>query len=230
MTEDSEAIEEIAKVLFDSKVAQLDSEILEIDFDFEEFSNFFIDIEEESDRAFAVVSFSYIETICMELMSRHLITEIPGGRLALFGVTGPLDTMHSRLLVCRSLNWVSEESFNRLTILRKIRNEFAHSHKKVEFESGRIFDLINNIGNIESRMLSNLENKRILSNRDLLHIRSILICEFMIEELIAAPVASRMGLPSYIASHRSFDDLPESFQKARRSAAAAIVHLVRREK
>jgi hypothetical protein len=229
MAEDPEAVEAIAKAIFDSQVAQLDAEISEVEFDFGEFSEFFIELERESDRAFAIISFSYIETICVELMSRHLITDIPGGRSGLFGVTGPLDTMHSRILVCRALNWISEMSFNNLTILRKIRNEFAHSHKKIGLDSGRILDYIKNIGNIEDHMLSKLTDSRSLNNREKLHVRSILICEFMIEELLASPIASRMGLPSNVASRRSFDQLPESFQRARRSAATAIVHLVRQE-
>jgi mannitol operon repressor len=59
---------------------------------------------------------------------------------ALLGVDAPLGSLNARIAACHALGLISDIEKHDLTILRKIRNEFAH-HIEASFDLPKIRDL-----------------------------------------------------------------------------------------
>ncbi len=63
----------------------------------------------------------------------------------MFDLSGPLSSFSSKSLVCYGFGFISKRVFDDLTKIRKLRNEFAHSHEKVDFLSPEIEDIVSTI-------------------------------------------------------------------------------------
>lgn len=59
----------------------------------------------------------------------------------LFNGTGPLATFSSRIDLAYFHGYLLKDTFDDLHLIRRIRNEVAHSFRKVDFQSGAIADL-----------------------------------------------------------------------------------------
>ncbi|RDD61563.1 hypothetical protein [Ferruginivarius sediminum] len=223
MATDKSVVEAVAKAIYESDVRRLDELVDAFDLNIDEFEPFFTGLKDESDRAIGVLAFTYIETVCTDLMSQHLSDDIPGGKRRLFDSNGPLSTVSSRFLLARSLNWISSSTFSSLSALRKIRNEFAHSHTATDFQNTRIHDLISSIPSFEQAPLDATGEEWSLCTRHVFHLRSIYICSKMMEELISAPIATRMGLPPGTGVSRPFDELPQRIKDIRLTVASTML-------
>lgn len=93
------------------------------------------ELEKESDRGCALVAAAYLENQLTELLEGFFITQSKKASSALFGFNGPVGTFSSKIKICFSLGLIPKEIHNGLDVLRKIRNEFAHLHEPLSFDT-----------------------------------------------------------------------------------------------
>ena len=220
------ALDAAVAAMYAEQVRRLRERVQEQHFDLDEFESYFVGLQEESVRALAVLSFSYIDSCMCELMKRHLNTEIQGGVDSLFDQSGPLNTASTRIKLCAALWWIGKNTCNDLDILRKIRNDFAHRPSLVGLEDTRIEGLLSSMTTREVKILEAVEFENDLSFRLTLHVRSILTCTDTIRDLMYAPHAIRMGLPYYAGREADFDEEPDIIQALYRRAAHAVLLIV----
>jgi len=200
-------IEKIATELENVVVSSLLEKLSTSTFDSDEMIKFFISLENESDRALAIVTFSFIDDKIKELMMRETNHDISGGPDTLFENFGPLATSSARIKVAAALYWISPNTYEGLELLRKIRNEFAHRPFLEGFNDTKITGYLNSIYTLiseaEDKILNSLDetdiNRNEISKRILFHMRAALICQQMVRELLSAPIAIRMGLHPFSA-------------------------------
>jgi hypothetical protein len=90
----------------------------------------------ESDRGAALVGIAYLDELLARLFRARMLTEKTSeGLLEGFA---PLSTFSSRIDVAYCLGWIGPETYRDLHLLRKVRNDFAHTHEPVTFSSAKI--------------------------------------------------------------------------------------------
>jgi mannitol operon repressor len=77
----------------------------------------------ETDRGKALVSASVVEEMLTEILRAFLADSAETKRL----FDAPLSTLSAKALMCRSLRLISAVEFRDIDLVRKVRNEFAHS-------------------------------------------------------------------------------------------------------
>jgi DNA-binding MltR family transcriptional regulator len=163
----------------------------------EEYQNFFLSLVNESERGLAIISFAYIDTMMQSLMLAEFNPQVSGGAESLLSPQGPLDTASARSKMCAALNWITQDTYRDLDLLRKIRNEFAHNPLATSFEDTKIKGLLSSMTTREQAMIAALpERNFVLTPRQVFHGRSAVTCAHMMRQLIGAPAALRMGLPA----------------------------------
>ena len=97
----------------------------------------------ETERGQVLVAASLIEQLLEETLKNFLLELKEASRL--FDTpNAPLSTLAAKSLMAFSLCLISREEFKDLEIVRKVRNEFAHS-VFCSFKDGKIADLSNNL-------------------------------------------------------------------------------------
>lgn len=87
---------------------------------------------QETDRAAAILSASYLETLLEQFLRVHLIQSRVVDEM--FQGNGPLASFSARIALCYALGLISEEIYRDLTLIRRIRNHFAHNIEKASFQ------------------------------------------------------------------------------------------------
>jgi len=100
------------------------------------------DLEGESDRALAIVAAAYLDHLLRRWITQELgLDARPEAAMFLFeGFNAGLATFSSRIHMAKHLGLLSEEDARDLTLVRRVRNEFAHSFTGVSFQSQGIAD------------------------------------------------------------------------------------------
>jgi len=97
----------------------------------------------ESDRASAILASSFLdnclENFLKEKLADHKIKD------NLFKGYGPLSSFSARTDIALLLGLIPEHIYQDLKIIRKIRNEFAHSTEQISFSKGKIKDFVSNL-------------------------------------------------------------------------------------
>ena len=105
----------------------------------EEINNAFAEIFKQTDRASALVSCALLE----ELLERLLLAffmEHGNTKRDLFDGMTPLSTMSAKTNIAYYMGLIEQYVFEDLNLIRKIRNDFAHSFKTINFETQRTKD------------------------------------------------------------------------------------------
>lgn len=103
------------------------------------------ELEKESDRGCALVAAAYLENEINELLDCFFIKQGARARAALFDFNGPVGTFSSKIKMSAALGLLPEEIHKALDIIRKIRNEFAHLHEPLDFESTKVKQQVINL-------------------------------------------------------------------------------------
>ncbi len=114
------------------------------DENFEALMEFRNQLDSETDRGWSLMAASYLD---YEL-ERLLRVKLVGGKKhldLLFDYSGPLGTFSSKINIAYSLGFISKISLNDLNLIRKIRNDFGHTHHSLNFESENIKSKVNNL-------------------------------------------------------------------------------------
>jgi DNA-binding MltR family transcriptional regulator len=92
----------------------------------------------ESDRACVIVTASILDELLRELLVAHFLPTTATDD-ALFDVpNAPLATFSSRIITAYRLGLISNKFARDLHLVRKIRNDFAHSIQGCEFDDSRV--------------------------------------------------------------------------------------------
>lgn len=96
------------------------------------------ELEKESDRGCALVAAAYLENQITELLEGFFIKQSRKASESLFEFNGPVGTFSSKIKMCLALGLIPKEISNGLDVVRKIRNEFAHLHEPLDFDTQSI--------------------------------------------------------------------------------------------
>lgn len=98
----------------------------------------------ESDRGACLMAISLLEVELESLLSSVLILD-KRMKDKVFNGHGPLSSLSSKLDMSFSMGYITKEMYQDFNLLRKIRNEFAHSPFDLTFESQKIKSLLDNL-------------------------------------------------------------------------------------
>jgi DNA-binding MltR family transcriptional regulator len=91
----------------------------------------------ESDRGCALMAAAFIDEQLKELLSVYLVDDAKVTK-RLLGNSGPLGSFSARIDMAYSLGLLAKNIMQDLSLLRKIRNEFAHLSSPMTFEDDAI--------------------------------------------------------------------------------------------
>jgi DNA-binding MltR family transcriptional regulator len=99
---------------------------------------FHTQFEKESDRACVIIAATVLEQLLRDLLVAHLLP-VTSSDDALFDIpNAPLATFSSRITVAHRLGLISTRFARDLHLVRKIRNDFAHSIQGCSFDDSRV--------------------------------------------------------------------------------------------
>ncbi|PKB43054.1 mannitol repressor [Cellulophaga sp. RHA19] len=102
-----------------------------------ELGEFLNSFNKESDRGAVLLAGSILDEWLLEIIESYLIKDKVSKEL-LLGFGAPLGTFSAKTKVAYSLGLIEKKEYEEINIIRKIRNEFGHSWKGVNFESTKI--------------------------------------------------------------------------------------------
>lgn len=114
------------------------------------------ELKAETDRGAVLVIAAFLDDLLRLLLKRHFNNDDKVVN-ELLSKSGPLGTFASRIKLAYCLDLIRRELYADLQTVRKIRNEFAHTHEPANFGADRIRDLVGNFGYVDS--VSNFKGK-----------------------------------------------------------------------
>jgi DNA-binding MltR family transcriptional regulator len=106
--------------------------------------NFRETLNKETDRGCALMAASFLENELSLLLKEKFVgnnSQIE----ELFEFNGPLGTFSSKIKISYCIGLINKQSFKDLEIIRRVRNDFGHQFKPIEFTSENIKNRINNL-------------------------------------------------------------------------------------
>jgi DNA-binding MltR family transcriptional regulator len=101
------------------------------------------ELEKESDRGMALLAAAFLDNQVEEMIKSKLLGNDKHLK-QMFQFNGALGTFSSKINLGYSIGLISKSCHNDLDIIRRIRNEFAHSMEIISFGDQKIIDLSNN--------------------------------------------------------------------------------------
>ncbi|MFT6921385.1 MAG: DNA-binding MltR family transcriptional regulator [Crocinitomicaceae bacterium] len=111
----------------------------------------------ESDRGCALLAASQLE-LALENLLRKKLVGTKKHKDSLFSFNGCLGTFSSRIQLSYSLGLISKLDKDDLDLIRKIRNEFGHSHQVIDFDFPKVSSLCKRMNYIRNSNKSNRSN------------------------------------------------------------------------
>lgn len=109
------------------------------DKDIELVSSFLKEFQDETERGAALVGAAMIDQKLLDTLRSFMVK----GKITkdvLEGGTAPLGTFSSRIKACYALGLIDEHERSECDLIRKVRNEFAHSIHGLSFSDKKISD------------------------------------------------------------------------------------------
>ena len=110
----------------------------------EDLAKFVEELKQETDRGLPLVATALIDELLRETLRSFLSEGISTGRLLDEG-NAPLGTFSSRNEACRALGLIDDFEYSEISLLRKIRNEFAHARHGISFSQARVRGLCSSL-------------------------------------------------------------------------------------
>jgi len=138
----------------------------------------FAEIFKQSDRASAVVSGGILEEILERMIISYLLP-LPNIKKLLFDGMSPLSTFGAKIYVAFYLGLINKAEYDDLVLIKKIRNEFAHSIERLNFETPKIKDRCLQLQTLNNtkppkEMFDNMDKVRVLFQTNITLLASIL--------------------------------------------------------
>ena len=110
-----------------------------------EFFPFLDSLNKESERGAVLISASYLEGQLREIIAAFLCEMDASKKILGDGFNAPLGTFAARIAAAAALALISEDEYQELETIRKIRNIFAHNHRKTFVDQ----DIVGLCGNLK---------------------------------------------------------------------------------
>jgi DNA-binding MltR family transcriptional regulator len=109
------------------------------------------DLIEESDRGCVLVGAAMLEEDLAALFKVVFQKNAIPGKVekSLFDANGPLSTFSAKIKMAYGMGLIDRPVFDDLELIRRIRNEFAHSPAKVDFVDDRFKPLVESLNAIQ---------------------------------------------------------------------------------
>lgn len=101
-------------------------------------------LSKETDRGCALMAASFLENE-IERLLRDKLVGTSSFIDQLFDFNGPLGTFSSKIKMCYGVGLISKEIMSDLDLIRKIRNDFGHDYKPIDFNTPAIKSRIENL-------------------------------------------------------------------------------------
>jgi hypothetical protein len=108
--------------------------------DIEELSSFFSELQRETDRGLPLVSAALLDEKLLEALRSFFCVGKATDRL-LLEPNAPLGTFSARIDACFALGLIDEHEYQEISLVRKIRNLFAHSRHGLSFSDEKVTSL-----------------------------------------------------------------------------------------
>jgi len=105
--------------------------------DSKELAQFVAELSRETDRGLALVGAALIDEKLRDTLESFFCEGTSASKL-LDGGYAPIGTFSARIQLCYSLGLIDEQEYREISLVRKVRNEFAHSKHGISFQTERI--------------------------------------------------------------------------------------------
>ena len=103
-------------------------------------AHFFSELQRETDRGLPLVAAALIDEKLFDALQSFLCLGKAAERL-LSGPNAPLGTFSARIEACFALGLIDEFEYQEISLIRKIRNVFAHSKHGLSFGNDKVLGL-----------------------------------------------------------------------------------------
>ena len=118
---------------------------------FGQFIDILDDLEKDGPRGAVLLGHALLESAMRDLLVSRMMPLSKREDDALFGGYGPLSTMAARISVARAFNIISKEARQNLDTIRQIRNRFAHTDRRIDFDDPKVVALCEKLA-IQTRL------------------------------------------------------------------------------
>jgi DNA-binding MltR family transcriptional regulator len=220
---DDRLVEHVAKAMYEHAVEQGRAAVAAINFPLDSIKSVFHQVLRAGDREAGIVIFALIDDLATDFFRQKLSgTATHGVEETFLAGNGMLATTHNKISLLAGLEWIRSNVYRELTLLRKIRNAFAHHVNLRLFDDVPIRGYIGSMDRSEDAILISMsEGKRpeTLSCRTKFIVRSANTVCLMVEDfaIIQASIAHRVHPGSILAGE--FEDQPENIKALLRTVA-----------
>jgi DNA-binding MltR family transcriptional regulator len=213
-TRPSRMVERVAKALYETAVKQAREEVSKFVIPIDKIRTVFNAALAASDREAAIIVFCLIDDIITDFFRLKLKGDIDI-ESSFFANNGILATAHAKLTLLAGLKWIELDDYQDLSLIRKVRNQFAHHVDHDSFDKSPTSGLITSMSaKLETAILNTLpeENKPAkLSIRGRYFVRSALTISHSIANLAIIQAAQSHRVPPLsIAS--TYDNQPDNLR------------------
>jgi len=100
-------------------------------------AKFFAELQRETDRGLPLVAAALLDEKLLEALQSFMCVGKAADRL-LIDPNAPLGTFSSRIEACYSLGLIDQFEYQEISLIRKIRNAFAHAKHGLTFDNEKI--------------------------------------------------------------------------------------------
>lgn len=221
---DHDEVVRVAKAVYQVQVDHARAAVAAIEFNLSEMKRVMDVAISESDRAAAILLFSYAEDMMIEGIKRNLNGGIKGGFASLIAPNGLLATAHDRITLLAALRWISPPTYAALNLLRGIRNRFAHHVSCDSFDDKVVSGMVTSLPDFE-RPITEQTGAKFVGLRTTYLARATLTVYRLMHEVSVMPHAIAQQVdPSDVGG--PYDSRPSNIHELGLTAADCLLKLV----
>jgi mannitol operon repressor len=110
----------------------------------QELSEFLNEFNKESDRGATLNAAAVLDDWLCAILESFFVDNKSGKELT-SGFNAPLGTFAAKASAAHALGLIEDREFQEITLIRKIRNEFGHSWRGINFETVKVSKLANQL-------------------------------------------------------------------------------------
>jgi DNA-binding MltR family transcriptional regulator len=111
-----------------------------------------LSLNRQTHTGMVIVASAKIENVLEKLLVVYMRSLTRKEHARLFSGYGPLSSFSAKTDVAHALNMIPESMFEALSILRRLRNEMAHSEEVVDLTHAKIKPIFDQLANLEPKI------------------------------------------------------------------------------
>jgi DNA-binding MltR family transcriptional regulator len=216
-------VEQIAKALFEHAVRSGRDDVSSRELPLDQIVKVFDAALMASDREAAIIIFALVDDLATEFFREKLTGRVHNGVDEVFlSGNGMLATAYNKIVLLAGLQWISDVIYRQLTLMRKIRNDFAHNVNLTAFTDNPIRDYIESMEAAEREILGAIPPSKTpvgMSARIKFIIRSVLTICIFVQDLTVIQAANHHRVSPDAILAGGFNNLPENIKDLLRTGA-----------